>query len=81
MTVNILKTVKNNFSNKHCRIIRATGVIYRSICRNSYFLLTLKSKKTNSFDYGIRNESLSPKHIKSSGINSNIFQNITNLGN
>ena len=25
MTVNILKTVKNNFLNKHCRMVRATG--------------------------------------------------------
>ena len=33
MTLNMLKTVKNNLL-KH-----ATDLLYRSICRNSYFLI------------------------------------------
>ena len=50
------------------------GVIYRGICRNSSLLLTLKSKKTNSSLYGILNQSLSPKHLKSYRINPNILK-------
>ena len=49
-------------------------VIYRSICRNSSFLWTLKSKKTITSVYGILNESLSPEHLKSYLINPNIFK-------
>ena len=76
MTVNILKTAKNIFSKQHCRIRSVLpGVIYRSMCRNSFFLGTLKSKKTNSSVYGILNEFLSPKHLKSYRINPNIFKN------
>ena len=48
-------------------------VIYPSICRNS-FLWNLKSKKINSSVYGILNESLSLKHIKSYRINKNIVK-------
>ena len=38
MTVNMLIKVKYNFSNKNCRMISATGIIYRSICPNIFFI-------------------------------------------
>ena len=49
------------------------GVIYHSICRKLFFMY-FKFKKTYSSVYGIRNESLSSKHLKSYWINPNIIK-------
>ena len=39
MTINILKTAKNNFSNQYYRKTRVLpGVIYRSICLNIFIM-------------------------------------------
>ena len=77
MTVNILKTVQNNFSNQHYCKTRATRCnMYIVVSVLIFFLGPLKSKKTYTSVYGILNESLSPKHLKSYRINPIIFKYI-----
>ena len=58
MPVNILKTLKNNFSKQHCRKIRAADVMYRSICRNSFYLWIIVKEKNDHYfvEYGINSK-------------------------
>ena len=75
MMVNILKTLKNNFSNKHMYYpwFRVEYIVVSVVI--VLLLWTLNLRKLNSV-YGIVNESLSLKHLKSYRINPNIFKHL-----
>ena len=86
MTLNIIKILKNNLIKHHCiQYLFSTGIIYRSICRNSFFYYFSGIRKQpwiseilNNSCVSLISETqipvfrLSPKHIKSIRLNRDI---------